>query len=250
MFRLRPNIAPGSTSAKPPSRLSARLELIRTLIPDGWNHCDVATGHGQLLAELASSSPGRSLRGTDCAAAEIAEAKRLFDARCVSDCIKLEQIDHLPSINDEASKAPWSLSITGLGGRTMATILANDPTASRQFSRMILQPNRDEELVRSTLHALGYAPQTEHLVRDRRYAYVVLDCLPVGPANPPQSTIQVACGRGFRGEGAALSEAYYDWRISYHEARLRGAAARGDAEMTESTHRILRHFRRLKRSNS
>lgn len=243
MFRYRPKASPPSARSVTESLLSTRLKLARSLIPDDWNHCDVATGHGQLLAELARSSSNRLLWGTDRASSEIAAAKRLFDSLGVSKQIVLNEFEHLPRVSAVDSPRPWSLSITGLGGRSMASILLSDPVATLQFARMILQPNRDEDLVRQALHVLGYAPEAERLVYDRRYVYLVLDCSAIGLANPPQTRAEIACGREFTGDDAHLKSAYYSWRIGYHEERLRGAQFRHDSEATEAAHRALRYLR-------
>ena len=127
-------------------------------------HADIGSDHGNLLVALLKTGRIKS--------AIAVENKRLPFENSQKALKGLRGEARLADgLNGIAAGEVDSLSICGMGGRSMVTIMESHP--DRIPSRFVLQPNRDEDRVRRWAMQNGFHLVEEHLAWNRR-PYTVL----------------------------------------------------------------------------
>jgi len=155
----------------PVPALSPRLALIASKVPPGSRVADIGCGPAKLCAWLALSGISPSVLALDVAEGPLDTARETFAAyRCDREVtIRLSRgFSHVGAGEFDCAV------IAGMGGETIAQILAQMPYTPPAGSLYILQPMTRDEQLRVFLASAGYEITDEDLVRDRRRIYVVM----------------------------------------------------------------------------
>lgn len=194
-------------------QLQPRLACIASLVPRGSALADVGTDHGYIPVYLLQRGVIERAIASDIGREPLAHAKRTAEAYAVGgiDFRLCAGLDGISSAECD------TVVIAGMGGETIADILAAAPWTKDGRHTLLLQPQTKIEELRAWLCVNGYAVGRETLVRDKGKLYVVMT-VGAGEAFVPDET-QLYGGLAL--EHDALCGAY----LAHQAARLRRRAA-------------------------
>lgn len=149
--------------------LTPRLACIASLVPQGARLADIGTDHGKLPVSLLLAGKITSAIGSDIGEGPLAHAARNAQEHGVS--LSLRLAAGLDAVQPEECD---TVSIAGMGGQTIADILAAAPWCAQGHHLLLLQPMTMVYELRQWLWANGYEIMRETLCREDRRQYVVL----------------------------------------------------------------------------
>lgn len=149
-------------------RLYAAAVLCRPV--EGGRFCDVGCDHGKLACHLAALGAGKVI-ATDISRPSLAKAVLLAEKFGVSDVVETRAGDGLDVVADGEADV---VVIAGMGGDTIAEILARAAEQGKIFRRYVLSPNTHPEKARATLAATGYRITEDFTVRAAGKDYVLI----------------------------------------------------------------------------
>lgn len=149
--------------------LTPRLACIASLVPQGARIADIGTDHGKLPVSLLLAGKITSAIGSDIGEGPLAHAARNAKEHGVS--LSLRLAAGLDAVQPEECD---TVSIAGMGGQTIADILAAAPWCAQGHHLLLLQPMTMVYELRQWLWANGYEIMRETLCREDRRQYVVL----------------------------------------------------------------------------
>ena len=168
--------------------LQPRLAAIAALVPQNARLADVGTDHGYLPAALLQEGRLTAAVATDIAPGPLDHARRTAEACGVSlDC---RLCDGLAGV---APHEADTVVIAGMGGETIAHILAEAPW-TREDTLLLLQPMSRSEVLRPWLVGHGYAIRSERIVEDKGILYPIL--IAGGGHPPPLTAAEIWAGLG------------------------------------------------------
>ena len=150
--------------------LTPRLQLLADWVPQGAQLADVGTDHAYLPVWL-------SLHGrVTCAIASDLRKGPLERARLTGSTYGAEHIDYrlCNGLADIRGDEVDTVAIAGMGGETIASILAAAPWTKDGQHTLLLQPMTRSAQLRQFLMENGYEITREALVRDRGTIYPVM----------------------------------------------------------------------------
>lgn len=160
-------------------KLDDRLQAVADLV-DWPAHADLGTDHAHLPIHLIQHQKTSFCVATDLNAAPLALAERNVKKAGLEDKISLRLGDGLgPLLAGEVD----GLSMTGLGGATMARVLEAGRLAQKLPPQLVLQPNNSPFHLRRWALNSGYELKKETLVAGY-WPYAVLH-FAVGEAETP-----------------------------------------------------------------
>lgn len=151
--------------------LTPRLQLLADWVPQGARLADVGTDHAYLPVWL-------SLHGrVSCAIASDLRKGPLERARLTGRTYGAEHIDYrlCSGLADIQPHEVDTIAIAGMGGETIASILADAPWTGDGRHTLLLQPMTRSAQLRRFLMENGYVITREALVRDRGTIYPVME---------------------------------------------------------------------------
>ncbi len=149
--------------------LTPRLACLTSLVPQGARLADIGTDHGKLPVSLLLEGRIAAAIGSDIGEGPLAHAARNAADHGVS--LSLRLASGLDAVQPEECD---TVSIAGMGGQTIAEILAAAPWCAQGHHLLLLQPMTMVYELRQWLWAHGYAIERETLCREDRRQYVVL----------------------------------------------------------------------------
>ncbi len=151
--------------------MDERLSRIAGLVRAGSRIADIGTDHAFLPVALVGSDKCPSALACDVREGPLQNARNTVEAAGLSDRIECRLGDGLSVVEpDEADE----VIIAGMGGETIAGILAACPWAAERGRRFLLQPMTHAEDVRRYLLAAGYTVEREETVAVGRHAYLII----------------------------------------------------------------------------
>ena len=170
--------------------LSPRLQAIADLVPAGARMADVGTDHGRLPVWLVQQGQIPSAVATDLRPGPLSRGKALADRWELSDRISFRLCDALAAVSSEEAEV---ITITGMGGETIAEILQAAPWVKEKGCTCILQAMSGMEGLRRYLSENSFSIEREILVLEEETLYVIL--LAKGGEMPPLSEGEIWVGR-------------------------------------------------------
>lgn len=161
--------------------LDRRLGAVAERVPEGARIWDVGSDHAKLPVWLVATGKCPSATASDIGELPLESAKRNVERYGLSDRIALRLCDGLPS---DARNAADVIVIAGMGGSTIAEILAAAPWTQDAGVRLILQPMSSPEDLRAALCAKNYRITDETEVRDGRRRYLIIEAEGGGSPEP------------------------------------------------------------------
>lgn len=200
---------------KRPFSLSPRLAAVAGLVPAGTCLADVGTDHGRLPVWLILHGVVDRAVASDLRPGPLSRARSLAERWGVSDRIAFRLCDGLSGIRPEEAQ---TATVAGMGGETIADILAAAPWSAQPGHRYILQAMSGLDGLRRYLSGHGFAIRREVLVPEGETLYVVLLAEP--GEMEPLTEGEVWVGRQTRGTDSPLRARYLEQELG----KLRRAA--------------------------
>ena len=151
--------------------LPPRLRLIAGWVPEGAYLADVGTDHGYLPTWLRLQGKIRGAVASDLRPGPLERAKET-GSLYGTDNIEYRLCNGLAGIRPSEVD---TVTIAGMGGETILSILKAAPWTADGQHTLLLQPQSHEEMVRPYLAENGFAIRREALVRDRGTLYAVME---------------------------------------------------------------------------
>lgn len=143
--------------------LSPRLSMIAELVPDGAKLVDVGTDHAYLPSALILSGRISGAIAADLREGPLSRARKTAELYGLTERVQFRLCDGLQGISPEEIN---TAVIAGMGGETIASILAAAPWTLDQGTRLILQPMSSMNDLRRWLWEHGYKIVQEELARE------------------------------------------------------------------------------------
>lgn len=152
--------------------ISKRLELVASFVPQGAVLLDVGSDHAYLPIELVergqikSAIAGEVVEGPYQSAVKNVESHNLkerIQVRLANGLAAFEEVDQVSVI-----------TIAGMGGRLIATILEEGLDKLASVERLILQPNNREDDLRIWLQEHGFQIVAESILEEASKFYEIL----------------------------------------------------------------------------
>jgi len=144
-------------------KLSKRLDAIYRLIPFNGGAADVGTDHGFIPAALVLDGFVFPVYATDIKQGPLDSARRFAAAHGVENKISFHLCDGLSALDGYDIS---TVIIAGMGGETIASILADAPWTKENGRLLILQPMSKADRLRQWLLENSYRVLSERLVED------------------------------------------------------------------------------------
>ena len=150
-------------------KLPPRLSVIAEMVPCGTKLADVGTDHGLVPIFLLQSGRIRSSAASDIRPGPLSRARANAESHGI-DNIRFVLCDGLAGISPEEAD---TIVIAGMGGETIAAILAAAPWV-KSDKTLILQPMSRPEVLRGALGEQRLRIEEERLVEDGGKLYTIL----------------------------------------------------------------------------
>lgn len=151
--------------------LSPRLQAVADMVPKGSKLADVGTDHGQLPVWLIRQGLVPQAVASDLRPGPLSRGRALAQRWEVSDRVSFRLCNGLAAIRPEEAEI---VTIAGMGGETIADILAAAPWSRNTGHRYILQPMSGMDGLRRYLSENGFMIIQERLVPEGETLYVIL----------------------------------------------------------------------------
>ena len=149
-------------------KLSQRLQLVASFIPDNSSLLDVGCDHALLDIYLMQTKKNIQIMASDINPNPLKIAKDNLLKYNFQDKITLKQMDGIKEIPTSID----TIVIAGMGGILITNILQKEKLTN--IKNIILAPNNDFTIVRKHLNKLGYKIIKEQLVIDNQKTYLIL----------------------------------------------------------------------------
>ena len=149
-------------------KLSKRLELIASFVPDDSNIIDVGCDHAYLSIYLYQTKNNVQILATDIKENPIKAAKENLKKYGLETKIKVELKDGITNLESDID----TVIISGMGGILITDILKKEELTN--VNTLILSPNNDFNIVRRHLKKIGYTIEKEQLITDKKITYLIL----------------------------------------------------------------------------
>ncbi len=151
--------------------LDKRLACVASLVRPGRVLADIGTDHAYLPVHLVGAGVCPRAIASDIGEGPLAAALHTVQVAGLEDKIACRLGDGLSTV---APGEVEDIAIAGMGGETIAAILAASDWVRDERLRLILQPMSRAEELRRWLLWNGFAILEEHLVRDKHHLYPVM----------------------------------------------------------------------------
>ena len=197
-----------------PIALSPRLLALARQVPQGVRFADVGTDHARLPVWLLEHGVIDHAIATDLREGPLERARETARRHELTDRISFRLGDGLAPL--ERGEADLC-AIAGMGGETIAGILAAAPWAGEGGTRFLLQPMSSIPELRGWLWRNGFRIEREELIQEGETLYVSLT-VSAGPMSPLTPAEEWA-GQQRQGMDAPLRSLY----LSRLTRRVQGA---------------------------
>ena len=200
-----------------PIQLSPRLRSVADLVPCNAILADVGTDHGFLPIYLLQRNQIKCAVAADLREGPLSKAKANAEKYGLCDRMDLRLCDGLSAIGPEDAD---TISIAGMGGETIAQILAAAPWTKDGKHTLILQPMTSTYDLREFLSEQGYTILFEHLNREDRRIYITME-VSAGTCEP-YSVGEKWAGRQWKEMNSPMRGEYLDMMLFRAKRALDG----------------------------
>lgn len=153
-------------------KLSSRLSAIAALVDKGSRTADIGTDHGYIPVYLRQNEICPYVIASDINKGPLMSAVRSAQDYCV------DNIDFVcaPGLDGVKPGDVNTVIIAGMGGETIAEILAGAAWIENSDVKLILQPQSKSEVLSAYLHTHGMIITKAQLVHDSGKLYIILAC--------------------------------------------------------------------------
>ncbi|MGD8189047.1 tRNA (adenine(22)-N(1))-methyltransferase [Brevibacillus ginsengisoli] len=151
--------------------ISDRLQTIASYCPEGAKVADIGSDHALLASYLVLNNIASSVVAGELNEGPYLAAKRQVESILATNRISVRRGDGLAVIHKNEVDV---VCIAGMGGQLIASILEAGKEKLEGVSRLILQPNVGEDMVRKWLIANGWQLVHERILEEDGIIYEVL----------------------------------------------------------------------------
>ena len=153
-------------------KLSKRLETVASFVPTGAVVADIGSDHAYLPCYLVHKGIAAHAVAGEVVQGPYDSAVRQVRTEGLTGKITVRLADGLAAV-EEADQVT-AITIAGMGGPLIVSILEKHPQALKQVTRLILQPNIHAKAIREWALAHGWALQDEVILQEDGKVYEVL----------------------------------------------------------------------------
>ena len=152
--------------------ISKRLEMVASFVPQGAVLLDVGSDHAYLPIELVEKGHIERAIAGEVVVGPYQSAVKNVENNGLSDKIQVRLANGLAAF--EESDQVSVITIAGMGGRLIASILEEGFDKLANVDRLILQPNNREDDLRSWLQDHGFQIVAERILEEACKFYEIL----------------------------------------------------------------------------
>ena len=152
--------------------ISKRLELVASFVPQGAVLLDVGSDHAYLPIELVERGQIERAIAGEVVDGPYQSAVKNVEAHGLNEKIQVRLANGLAAF-EEADQVSV-ITIAGMGGRLIATILEEGLDKLANVERLILQPNNREDDLRIWLQGNGFQIVAESILEEAGKFYEIL----------------------------------------------------------------------------
>ena len=152
--------------------ISKRLELVASFVPQGAILLDVGSDHAYLPIELIERGQIKSAIAGEVVDGPYQSAVKNVEANGLKEKIQVRLANGLAAFEEEDQVTV--ITIAGMGGRLIATILEEGLDKLSNIQRLILQPNNREDDLRIWLQEHGFQIVAESILEEAGKFYEIL----------------------------------------------------------------------------
>ena len=152
--------------------ISKRLELVASFVPQGAILLDVGSDHAYLPIELVERGQIEGAIAGEVVDGPYQSALKNVEAHGLKEKIQVRLANGLAAFEEEDQVSV--ITIAGMGGRLIATILEEGLDKLSDVERLILQPNNREDDLRLWLQEHGFQIVAESILEEAGKFYEIL----------------------------------------------------------------------------
>ena len=152
--------------------ISKRLELVASFVPQGAVLLDVGSDHAYLPIDLVERGQIKSAIAGEVVEGPYQSAVKNVEAHGLNEKIQVRLANGLAAFEEEDQVTV--ITIAGMGGRLIATILEEGLDKLSNIQRLILQPNNREDDLRIWLQEHGFQIVAESILEEAGKFYEIL----------------------------------------------------------------------------
>ncbi|WP_444817374.1 tRNA (adenine(22)-N(1))-methyltransferase [Streptococcus sp. HJ1] len=152
--------------------ISKRLELVASFVPQGSILLDVGSDHAYLPIELVERGQIEAAIAGEVVDGPYQSALKNVEAHGLKEKIQVRLANGLAAFEEEDQVS--IITIAGMGGRLIATILEEGLDKLASVERLILQPNNREDDLRIWLQDHGFQIVAESILEEAGKFYEIL----------------------------------------------------------------------------
>ena len=152
--------------------ISKRLELVASFVPQGAILLDVGSDHAYLPIELVERGQIEAAIAGEVVDGPYQSALKNVEAHGLKEKIQVRLANGLAAFEEEDQVSV--ITIAGMGGRLIATILEEGLDKLVNVERLILQPNNREDDLRIWLQDHGFQIVAESIIEEAGKFYEIL----------------------------------------------------------------------------
>ena len=152
--------------------ISKRLEMVASFVPHGSILLDVGSDHAYLPIELVERGQIKSAIAGEVVEGPYQSAVKNVEAHGLNEKIQVRLANGLAAF--EETDQVSVITIAGMGGRLIATILEEGLDKLSNIQRLILQPNNREDDLRIWLQEHGFRIVAESILEEAGKFYEIL----------------------------------------------------------------------------
>ena len=153
-------------------KLSKRLEMVASFVPTGAIVADIGSDHAYLPCYLVHKGIASRAVAGEVVKGPFESAVRQVRSEGLTEKITVRMADGLAAI--EESDQVSTVTIAGMGGPLIVSILEKHPAALKTVTRLILQPNIHAKAIREWALAHSWAIQDEVILEEDGKVYEIV----------------------------------------------------------------------------
>lgn len=211
--------------------LGPRLEAVAALTGKVGYKCgaDIGTDHAKLAMELARRGICRKVIASDKNAGPCDAARRAVARENLTEAVEVRQGDGLASLSPGEAQL---ITIAGMGGTLMLSILSAGRDILADRPRIVLQPQTDIPAVRRRLCGDGWQIVDEALAEENGHIYVIVAAEHVADDAAAPSEEEFITGIFLRDKYPELWKKYAEENIAKLRRAIAGMERGKNAEAT------------------
>ena len=152
--------------------ISKRLSIVASFVPQGAVLLDVGSDHAYLPIELVESGKIERAIAGEVVVGPYQSAVKNVETHGLVDKIQVRLANGLAAF--EETDQVSTITIAGMGGRLIATILEEGLDKLSSVNRLLLQPNNREDELRVWLQAHGFQIVAESILEEAGKYYEII----------------------------------------------------------------------------